>query len=89
VFSFHPLGLAALIGLSTFLLMAAGQADDVITAAITTTVVIIVAAVSPHDAWQQPILRAIDTGVGIAVGLSASAIGARLAEARRRHRLTG
>jgi hypothetical protein len=72
IFSFHPLGLAVLIGLGTFLLMAVGHDELVITASITTAVVMVVAAVSPHDAWQQPILRGIDTAVGIAVGVAAS-----------------
>jgi hypothetical protein len=38
----------------------------------------VVAAVSPHDAWEQPILRLFDTSLGIAVGLIASTIAARL-----------
>jgi uncharacterized membrane protein YccC len=82
IFSFHPIGLAVLIGLGTFLLMAAGRNELVVTAAITTTVLIVVAAVSPHDAWQQPILRGVDTAVGTAVGVAASSIALRLAHAR-------
>jgi len=34
--------------------------------------VLIVAEVSPHDAWQQPILRLADTVIGVAVGLAAA-----------------
>jgi uncharacterized membrane protein YccC len=82
IFSFHPVGLAVLIGLGTFLLMAAGRNELVVTAAITTAVVMVVAAVSPHDAWQQPILRGVDTAVGIAVGVAASAIALRLSHVR-------
>ena len=78
IFSFHPLGLAVVIGLGTFLLMAVGRHEFVVTAAITTTVVMVVAAVSPHDAWQQPILRGVDTAVGIVVGVVASLIALRL-----------
>jgi len=78
LFSFHPLGLAALIGVGTFALMAVGRDDDVVTSAITTAVVMVVAAVSPHDAWQQPILRLVDTAVGIAVGVVASSLASRL-----------
>jgi hypothetical protein len=44
-------------------------------------VLIGVAAVSPHDAWEQPILRAFDTGVGIAVGLAAPSIALGLTQA--------
>jgi uncharacterized membrane protein YccC len=82
IFSFHPLGLAVLIGLGTFLLMAAGRDELVVTAGITTAVVMVVAAVSPHDAWQQPILRGVDTAVGVAVGVAASSIALHLADAR-------
>jgi hypothetical protein len=28
------------------------------------------AALSPHDAWRQPILRLVDTAVGVAVGVA-------------------
>jgi uncharacterized membrane protein YccC len=72
LFAFHPLGLAVLIGVGTFLLMAVGREEDVITAGITTTVVLVAAALSPHDAWEQPILRLADTAVGIAVGVGAA-----------------
>jgi hypothetical protein len=37
---------------------------------ITTAVVMVVAALSPQDAWHQPLLRLVDTVVGIAVGVS-------------------
>jgi hypothetical protein len=82
IFSFHPLGLAVLIGLGTFLLMAVGRDELVVTADITTAVVMVVTAVSPHDAWQQPILRGVDTAVGIAVGVAASSIALRLGHVR-------
>jgi hypothetical protein len=42
------------------------------TAGITTTVVLVAAALSPHHAWEQPILRLVDTAAGIAVGVGAS-----------------
>jgi uncharacterized membrane protein YccC len=82
IFPFHPLGLAALIALGTFLLMVVGHDELVVTAGITTAVVMVVAEVSPHDAWQQPILRGVDTAVGIAVGVAASSIALRLAHVR-------
>jgi uncharacterized membrane protein YccC len=78
LFSFHPLGLAVMIGLGTFLPMAVGHDELVTTAGITTAVLMVVAAVSPHDAWQQPILRGVDTAVGTAVGVAASSIALRL-----------
>ena len=72
LFSFHPVGLAVVIGLGTFLLIAVGRDGDVGIAAITTSVVMVAAALNPHAAWQQPILRLADTAIGIAVGLGAS-----------------
>jgi hypothetical protein len=51
-----------------------------VTATITTAVIMIVAAVSPHHAWQQPILRFADTAVGVVaawVGLRVIPGGAR------------
>jgi uncharacterized membrane protein YccC len=88
IFSFHPLGLALLIGLGTFALMAVGRDELVVTAGITTAVVMVVAAVSPHDAWQQPILRGVDTAVGVAVGVAASSIALHLADVRAPRRTT-
>jgi uncharacterized membrane protein YccC len=86
------LGLAVVIGIGTFLLMAIGREEDVVTAGITSAVVLVAAALSPHDAWEQPILRLADTAIGIAVGvgaawitwrLSARADGAPLARSRK------
>ena len=68
-FPFQPIGLAALIGIGTVVMMLLDRREDIITTAITTTVVMIVAGISPQDAWQQPMLRLVDTIVGIAVGI--------------------
>ena len=78
VLPFHPAGLAALLGAGTLILMALGRRDDIITTGITTTVVMVVAAMSPQDAWQQPLLRLADTVVGIAVGVACKWIGSFL-----------
>jgi uncharacterized membrane protein YccC len=69
LFPFQPVGLTALIGIGTVVMMLLDRREDIITTGITTTVVMVVAAMSPQDAWQQPILRLIDTIVGIAVGI--------------------
>lgn len=80
---FHPIGLAVLIGIGTVVMMLLDRREDIITTAITTTVVMVVAAISPQDAWQQPILRLIDTIVGIAVGIGCIGIASLLPIRRR------
>ncbi|MGA2851990.1 MAG: FUSC family protein [Terracidiphilus sp.] len=76
-FPFFPLnvpGLAVLILIGTIILDVCRRQEDIVTAAITTTVVFVVAKISPGPAWQQPILRLVDTTVGIAVGVLAARI---------------
>jgi uncharacterized membrane protein YccC len=73
---------ALLIGVSALAVMLIGRPGDAVTAAITTAVVMIVAAVTPRDAWEQPILRFVDTLVGVAVGIAAAWIGLRLLRPR-------
>lgn len=62
---FHVWALAVLIGVSALVVMLIGRLGDAVTATITTAVVMIVAGVSPHEAWQQPVLRFAETAVGI------------------------
>ena len=77
------LGLAALVGgIGTVILTLIGRSEDVVTAAITTAVVIVVAGLARHHAWQEPILRAADTALGIAVGLAGASIASKLSAAR-------
>jgi uncharacterized membrane protein YccC len=75
VLPFHPAGLAALLGVGTLVMMYLDRRDDIVTTAITTTVVMVVAAMSPQNAWQQPLLRLADTVVGIAIGVACKWIG--------------
>lgn len=82
ILPFDPVGLAVLIGIGALILTLIGRPEDIVTAGITTAVVMVVAAASPHDAWQQPILRLGDTAIGIGVGLLAALIGSRLAPFR-------
>jgi len=63
-FSFHSWTLPILIGISALAVTLLGRPDDATTAAITTAVVMVVAALSPHDAWREPILRFADTVIG-------------------------
>jgi fusaric acid resistance family protein len=75
---FHVWALAVLIGASALVATLIGRPGDAITAGITTAVVMVVAGVSPHDAWQQPILRLADTVIGVAVGVAAAWTGLRV-----------
>jgi uncharacterized membrane protein YgaE (UPF0421/DUF939 family) len=79
---FHSWALAVLIGISAIVATLIGRPEDAITAAITTAVVMLVAAVTPQHAWQQPILRFVDTVVGVAVGVGAAWIGLRVIRPR-------
>jgi hypothetical protein len=79
VFAFRVWGMVVLIAIGAIVLDLIGRSEDVITASITTTVVMVVAAISPQQAWRQPILRLIDTIVGIAVGIAGAWIGLKLA----------
>jgi len=78
VLPFHPAGLAVLLGAGTLIVMALGRRDDIVTTGITTVVVMVVAAISPRDAWHQPLLRLADTVVGIAIGVAGKWIGSFL-----------
>lgn len=78
LFPFRIWGLVALIAIGAIVLDLIGRSEDVITASITTTVVMVVAAISPEHAWKQPVLRLIDTLIGIAVGIAGAWIGLKL-----------
>jgi hypothetical protein len=64
--------------IGTVVMMCLGRRDDIVTTGITTTVVMVVAAMSPQDAWRQPLLRLADTVVGIAVGVACKWVGSYL-----------
>lgn len=49
----------------------------------------VAADLSPHHAWQEPILRLIDTLIGVAIGVAASWIGLRLIRPRIQPRQAG
>ena len=78
LFPFTPVGMAALIAIGTLAMALLGRREDIVTAGITTAVVMVVAAMSPADAWQQPLLRLADTMVGIAVGVACKWVGSFL-----------
>jgi uncharacterized membrane protein YccC len=71
--SFFPptaIGMAVIIGAGTLTVSALHWREDVITAAITTIVVMVLAQLDPHNAWYQPVLRFLDTLLGIAIGIA-------------------
>jgi uncharacterized membrane protein YgaE (UPF0421/DUF939 family) len=70
LFPFTPVGMAVLIAIGTIVMASLGRRDDIVTVGITTAVVMVVAGMSPSDAWQQPLLRVVDTVVGIGVGVA-------------------
>lgn len=72
IFPFSVFGMIALIWVSTIILAFLGRYDDIVTTAITTSVIFVVVALSPGPAWMQPVLRLVDTAVGIAIGMLAS-----------------
>jgi uncharacterized membrane protein YccC len=67
---FNPVGMAALIGIGTLSTTLLGRRNEIVTTGITTAVVMVVAALSPDHAWRQPLLRLLDTIVGVTVGLT-------------------
>ena len=69
IFPFRVWGMVALIAIGAIVLEAIGRSKDIVTACITIAVVLVVAGISPEHAWKQPILRLIDTVVGIVVGI--------------------
>jgi uncharacterized membrane protein YccC len=79
---FHSWALAVLIGASALAVTLIGRPQDAVTAAISTAVVMVVVAVTPQHAWEQPILRFVDTVVGVAVGVAAAWIGLRVIRPR-------
>jgi len=78
LFPFTPVGLAILLGIGTLVMALLNRREDIVTTGITTTVVMVVAAMSPGEAWQQPLLRLFDTVVGIALGVICKWIGSYL-----------
>lgn len=79
---FHIWALGLLVGASALAVILLGRPTDAISAAISSAVVMIASRLSPHDAWQEPILRFIDTVVGVAVGIAAAWVALRVIRPR-------
>ena len=71
--SFLPpsaVGIPILVAAGTLVMIASRRREDIVTTAITTIVVMVVAIISPEHAWHQPLLRLLDTVIGIGVGVT-------------------
>jgi uncharacterized membrane protein YccC len=79
---FHVWALPVLIGASALAVTLLGRPGDAATAAITAAVVLIVADVSPHDAWEQPVLRFLDTLIGVVIGVATAWVTLRVLHPR-------
>ncbi|MEJ0041854.1 MAG: FUSC family protein [Rhizomicrobium sp.] len=73
-----PVGMAALLAIGTIVMVALDRRDDIATTGITTVVVMVVATMSAGNLLLQPLLRLLDTVIGIAVGLGIDWAGPRL-----------
>jgi uncharacterized membrane protein YgaE (UPF0421/DUF939 family) len=78
IFPFEATGMAALLAIGTLVMMKLGRREEIITTAITTVVVMVVAAMDARHARLQPLLRLLDTVVGIAVGIAAKWVASQL-----------
>jgi uncharacterized membrane protein YccC len=70
LFPFTAIGLVAVMAGGTLVMMALGRREEISLTAVTTAVVMLVAAIEAQNAWQQPLLRLMDTFIGIAVGVA-------------------
>ena len=61
--------MAILIAIGTVATIWLDRSGEIGVTAITTAVVLVVSTGDPQKAWQQPLLRLLDTVVGIIVGV--------------------
>ena len=64
------IGMGALITVGVLLMIISGRPDETGLTAITIAVIMIVATNNPQDAWLQPLLRLVDTLIGISIGVA-------------------
>jgi uncharacterized membrane protein YccC len=69
------IGMAALIAIGVLMMIFIGRRDETNLTAITIAVIMIVAASSPQEARLQPLLRLIDTLLGVTVGVACKWLG--------------
>ena len=70
LFPFSLAGMVTLIGIGTVTMSLLGRPDKIVATGIMTAVVNVVAVLSAHPPWKQPILRLVDTIVGVGVGVA-------------------
>lgn len=70
LFPASAFAMAVLIVTGTLVMILLGRHDEIGLTAITTAVVMIVAAGDPENARAQPVLRLIDTAIGITIGVA-------------------
>jgi len=86
----NPLGIAVVIAAGALLALLAGRAQDAPLTGITSIVVLVVADLGhPAPQWVQPLLRLLDTAVGVAVGLVVAAALIRITERTGGRHATG
>lgn len=78
IFPFHLWAIAVVIAIGAFVLTIAGRPQDTMPASLASLVVLVIASIDPHNAWQQAILRFLDTVLGVAIGLAAVWLSVRL-----------
>jgi uncharacterized membrane protein YccC len=79
---FHTWALGLLVGASALAVILLGRPTDAVSAGISSAVVMIASRLDPHHAWQQPILRFVDTVVGVIVGVAAAWLALRVIRPR-------
>jgi uncharacterized membrane protein YgaE (UPF0421/DUF939 family) len=70
-----PIGMTALIAIGVLMMIFIGRRDATNLTAITIAVIMIVAASNPQEAQLQPLLRLVDTILGVTVGVACKWLG--------------
>jgi uncharacterized membrane protein YgaE (UPF0421/DUF939 family) len=78
LFPFSVWGIGVVVFIGAVALSGLHRQDDIMTASITTVVVLVVAGLATHDRWAQPLLRLLDTAVGVVIGLLAALLATRI-----------
>jgi uncharacterized membrane protein YccC len=75
LFPVTPVGIGVVIAIGSLLAVVLGRPQDASLTGITSIVVLVVADLGrPFPPWVQPILRLVDTAIGVGVGLLGAAL---------------